>query len=125
MAKIDIDSKYKYKNLNETSTVIDIGGFNGEWAFHIANKYNCTVHVFEPSFNYFKILSKKPLNNAINLYKKAVSDIDGKIKLYLVKRSEGNSIYDRSLSLPIYPGLTDGETDYIINNILQYAKSYV
>jgi len=34
-----------------------------------------------------------------------------------------NSIYDSSLSLPIYPGLTDTQIDYIIKNVLKYAQN--
>lgn len=33
-----------------------------------------------------------------------------------------NSVFERSLSLPIYPGLTDEQVDYIINKVLQYAE---
>lgn len=33
-----------------------------------------------------------------------------------------NRVFDRSLSLPIYPGLTGEEVDYIIEKTLQYAK---
>lgn len=32
-----------------------------------------------------------------------------------------NSVYERSLSLPIYPALTDEQTGYIIDKVLQYA----
>jgi len=34
-----------------------------------------------------------------------------------------NTVYEQSLSLPIYPGLTDNEIKYIIQHVLQYAKS--
>lgn len=33
-----------------------------------------------------------------------------------------NSVFNRSLSLPIYPGLSDQEIDYIIDGVLKYAK---
>ena len=32
-----------------------------------------------------------------------------------------NSIYERSVSLPIYPSLSEEEVDYIIENVLRYA----
>tara|TARA_X000001036_G_C20570770_1_gene762559 strand:- start:2 stop:1126 length:1125 start_codon:yes stop_codon:yes gene_type:complete len=33
-----------------------------------------------------------------------------------------NSIFNKSLSLPIYPGLTEIEIEYIINNILKFSQ---
>lgn len=33
-----------------------------------------------------------------------------------------NRVFERSLSLPIYPGMTDVEVDYTIRNVLQYAR---
>ncbi len=35
---------------------------------------------------------------------------------------QANSIFKESLSLPIYPGLTTSEVDYIIYNVLKFAK---
>ena len=33
-----------------------------------------------------------------------------------------NFVFEQSLSLPIYPGLTENEVEYIIKNVLEYAK---
>lgn len=33
-----------------------------------------------------------------------------------------NRVFEQSLSLPIYPDLTDGDTDYIIESVLRYAR---
>ncbi len=33
-----------------------------------------------------------------------------------------NEVFEKSLSLPIYPDLNDEETEYIIRNVLKYAK---
>ena len=38
-SNIDIDRKYKDRDINKESVVLDIGGFKGEWAFHISKKY--------------------------------------------------------------------------------------
>lgn len=35
-------------DLTENSVVMDLGGYEGKWAKTINDKYNCTVHVFEP-----------------------------------------------------------------------------
>lgn len=34
--------------LAETSIVLDVGGYEGQWASDIYGRYRCTVHVFEP-----------------------------------------------------------------------------
>ena len=41
--------RYDYP-LNEDSLVFDVGGFNGEFAKGIVDKYGCKVHLFEPVF---------------------------------------------------------------------------
>lgn len=33
-----------------------------------------------------------------------------------------NEVFEKSLSLPIYPGMTSAETDYVIENVLRFAK---
>jgi perosamine synthetase len=33
-------------------------------------------------------------------------------------------LYERIISLPIYPGMTDREIDYVSDNILNIAKEY-
>jgi hypothetical protein len=34
--------------LDSNSVVVDAGGFEGEWAYSICEKYNSTVYVLEP-----------------------------------------------------------------------------
>ena len=34
--------------LDSNSLILDIGGYQGNWAEQIHNKYNATIHVFEP-----------------------------------------------------------------------------
>lgn len=35
-------------SLNSESVVLDLGGYRGDWAHNIHERYGCTVHVFEP-----------------------------------------------------------------------------
>ncbi|MEZ6033023.1 MAG: FkbM family methyltransferase [Planctomycetaceae bacterium] len=35
-------------SLNSASVVMDLGGYRGDWAQNIHERYGCTVHVFEP-----------------------------------------------------------------------------
>ena len=98
-SNIDIDRKYKYRDINKKSIVLDIGGFKGEWAFHISKKYGCQVHVFEPFRNhYYKIMIQRLWNSKISLYRLAVSSKGGPIDFFLTENADGHSIYDRSKS---------------------------
>lgn len=49
--------------LNENSLVLDVGGYKGEFASAIINKYNCTVHSFEPIQEFYSIIVNKFSNN--------------------------------------------------------------
>lgn len=37
-----------YPELGPSSVVVDLGGYEGQWASDIQARYACTVHVFEP-----------------------------------------------------------------------------
>ena len=45
--------------LNEGSTVFDIGGYRGTWTADIVAKYNPTVYLFEPTFEYYEECKKR------------------------------------------------------------------
>lgn len=40
--------------LNESSVVFDVGGYQGDFAQQIYNKYGCSVYVFEPVKEYYE-----------------------------------------------------------------------
>ena len=50
-------------DLIENSTVIDLGGYTGEWAKEIINRYNCNVYLVEPVEESYKILLEKFRSN--------------------------------------------------------------
>jgi FkbM family methyltransferase len=45
--------------LNETSLVLDVGGYEGDFAASMIEKYNCYVHSFEPIPSFFKIIKNR------------------------------------------------------------------
>jgi len=45
--------------LNKNSIVFDVGGFNGDYAYEIFNKYNCNVYVFEIAPNFISKLNQR------------------------------------------------------------------
>jgi FkbM family methyltransferase len=44
-AKHQVRTKYK---LNSSSLIIDLGGYKGEWALEMYQKYKCLIRVYEP-----------------------------------------------------------------------------
>jgi FkbM family methyltransferase len=81
--------------LNENSIVFDLGGYKGEFTEEIYNKFNCTVYVFEPVFELFKIIQDKfNKNNKIHAFNFGLSDCNKSVKINLADNS--SSIYGKN-----------------------------
>jgi FkbM family methyltransferase len=53
-------------DLNEQSVVLDVGGYEGQWASDIFARYLCTIHVFEPIPKYAdRIRARFARNNRV------------------------------------------------------------
>lgn len=50
-------------DLNSHSVVFDIGGYKGEFAAQMICKYDCTVYIFEPIPEFYKIIKNKFFRN--------------------------------------------------------------
>ena len=61
MGKME-EKRFDY-SLNENSIVFDIGGFKGDFADKIVNKYGSSVFVFEPIKSFFDRIDKRFKNN--------------------------------------------------------------
>jgi FkbM family methyltransferase len=61
-AKGDRTLRLNY-DLSPHSVVLDVGGFEGQWASDIFGMYLCDVHVFEPVKEHFELLSLRYLRN--------------------------------------------------------------
>lgn len=62
-------------DLNNESIVFDLGGYKGEWAEQIINKYDCYIHIFEPVKEFYDIIVEKfKNNNKIKIYHFGLSD---------------------------------------------------
>jgi FkbM family methyltransferase len=65
----DRDLRYDY-NLKESSIVLDLGGYEGQWASDIFSRYACQIIVFEPIDSYaVKIQKRFSSNNKIEVCK--------------------------------------------------------
>lgn len=49
--------------LNENSIVMDLGGYEGQWAADIFCRYACIIHIFEPYPEYAKKIEDRFKNN--------------------------------------------------------------
>jgi hypothetical protein len=49
------------------SIVFDLGGYHGEFAEKIYNKYQCSIYVFEPVKEHFNIIRSKFSGNSIKM----------------------------------------------------------
>jgi FkbM family methyltransferase len=54
------DEKFRYTyDLTPDSVVMDVGGFEGEWAEKIFQRYGCLIHIFEPVASFYTMIEKK------------------------------------------------------------------
>ncbi len=88
--------RYKY-NLKEDSIIFDLGGYKGEFAKTINDKFGCKVYVFEP---FFEICG----NDKIIVYKHGISDKTENVLIYINGNStsvygSGNSYEVKMVSL--------------------------
>ncbi len=71
-------------DINENSTVVDLGGFHGLWADMVIAKYNCNMILVEPIPEYYSFLVNKFKNNPkVKVLNCGVSTSSGKGVLYL------------------------------------------
>ena len=56
--------RWHYDDLTESSLVIDLGGFKGEFASEINKRYGCKVLVFEPHPVFFEECKKNLRGNS-------------------------------------------------------------
>ena len=76
--KGDETLRLNYPELTQDSVVFDLGGYVGDFAFEINQKYGSKVYLFEPHPKFFEICDKRFSNNTnIIPLNYGLSDIDG------------------------------------------------
>ena len=81
-------------DLGPSSTVLDVGGYEGQWASDIFGRYACTVHVFEPVPAFAdRIAARFAANPRVvpHPYGLAGSSRDA----YIALHADGSSVIDR------------------------------
>ena len=98
-------------NLDENSIVFDIGGYKGEFAEKIFNKYKSTIYIFEPVKSFFHVLENKFKDNPkIKIFNFGLSDKSEKMIINL--SNDGSSVYGNG---------NETETIYL-NSIVEFLK---
>lgn len=83
--------RYNYK-LNNSSNVLDLGGYKGQFVSDIFSRYQCNVFVFEPMFEFAKQIEKRfQLNNKIEVFQFGLGDSTRSEKLGI--SDNGSSIF--------------------------------
>lgn len=75
-----------YPELTPNSTVVDVGGFKGQWTSDIFGKYQCQVIVFEPvHFFAEKITERFKHNKAVVCYPIGLSDKNESVEISIIE----------------------------------------
>jgi len=82
-------------DLNENSTIFDIGGFHGDWTNKIYNKYKSNIYIFEPVKSCVKIITNKfNKNDKIKIFEYGLGDETKNTMISL--DGDAASIYNKS-----------------------------
>jgi FkbM family methyltransferase len=87
--KIDGDKSLRVQYpLNESAIVIDVGGYEGDWAAEISARYACTLHIFEPVAKFVKLLQTRfNANPKITIHNFGLSDKDEQLEFSVMDES--------------------------------------
>lgn len=81
-------------DLGEDSIVFDLGGYEGQWASDIFNKYGCQVYIFEPYKVYAdNIRNRFSRNNKIKVFEFGLSKATE--KLHLQVSADSSSLFKK------------------------------
>lgn len=68
--------------LNADSVVVDLGGYKGDWAQQIYDRYSCNVHVFEPHPRFYQECRQRfDTNDNVSVYNYGLSNSEGKFSI--------------------------------------------
>lgn len=89
--KGDDTLRYNY-SLSKDSIVFDLGGYHGEFAQKIFDKYSSNVYIFEPVQEYYEIIKNRFKDNSkIKVFNFGLSDKDATMDISL--NDDGSSTF--------------------------------
>lgn len=82
-------------DLDDNSTVFDLGGYKGQWSSDIYSKYCCNIHIFEPVEEYANyIMERFSQNKKIHVYNFGLADRTYESTIYM--NDDGSSMFKQS-----------------------------
>lgn len=81
--------------LNENSVIFELGGYKGDWAESMYQKYFCNCYVFEPVKEYYHaILQKLQDEKKVHIYNMGIGTASYETMISV--SNDGSSIYDNN-----------------------------
>ena len=63
--------------LDQNSVVFDVGGYLGDWSAKIAQRYGCTIFIFEPVLEFYRqLVSRFTSSPRVRIYPFGLSSVD-------------------------------------------------
>lgn len=81
-------------SLNEDSIVFDLGGYLGEWSKEIFNRYNCSIHIFEPVNSFCKQIEQNLKSEKIIINQFGLAQSTFETEIYIC--NEASSIHKKT-----------------------------
>lgn len=102
-------------DLNDNSIVLDVGGYEGQWASDIFSRYCCYIHIFEPVPSFFKTIKKRFIRNPkIFIYNEGLFSVTTK-KIININESASSLMKTGNISAEV--SLIDVKDFFIKNDI--------
>ena len=80
--------------LTPDSIVLDIGGFKGDFAAQISNKYKCSIHIFEPMKEHAAYIANRCKGNSkVSVYPVGVGSKTENITIYIPKGKDEATLH--------------------------------
>lgn len=103
-------------DLNETSIVFDLGGYEGQWASDIFSKYQSNIFVFEPCLEYANNIKERfSRNKQIKVFPFGLGKEDKRLLLY--SHNDASSVYKPKYGKPDEVEIKKASTFLESNNI--------
>jgi FkbM family methyltransferase len=92
----DYKLRFDY-DLNETSVVLDLGGYDGQWASDLFSKYRCRIFVFEPVHEFAEKIKKRfQRNSQIEVFQYGLGGRSRNETIYIC--ADSSSIFRKSIN---------------------------
>ena len=90
----DYEFRFNY-DLNDQSIVLDLGGYEGQWASDLFARYRCLIYVFEPVSSFANRISKRfAKNEKIQVFQYGLGEVSRSEEICIA--GDGSSMFRKS-----------------------------